>query len=234
MKNGTSGIKELLPFLHCWTFHVLSGWTEASSFYFLSKCFSCDWVASGHFQKPSGCHFGIALIHSGAERLSVAPNWGHACPWTDFPQGYVCTVIHSYVPTTSQASELQLLKNIFTTWCFHHRALVWDGLIWQVMSAAWIPLKTLLHIQEKEIFFLSLAGHSVFFSWPGRPLVAFWQTWSNSGHSTIKAWLMECCRDGCQSGRFSMQDIWTSIRGSFGCFVRFLKLISLTEWPDSC
>ena len=24
-----------------------------------------------------------------------------------------------------------------------------------------------------------------------------------SGHSTIKAWLVECCRDGCPSGRFS-------------------------------
>ena len=45
-------------------------------------------------------------------------------------------------------------------------------------------------------------------------LVAFWQTpiglscafyweWLPSGHSTIKAWLVECCRDGWPSGRYS-------------------------------
>ena len=27
--------------------------------------------------------------------------------------------------------------------------------------------------------------------------------WLLSGHSTIKAWLVECCSDGCPSGRFS-------------------------------
>jgi hypothetical protein len=29
------------------------------------------------------------------------------------------------------------------------------------------------------------------------------EEWLPSGHSTIKAWLVECCRDGCPSGRFS-------------------------------
>ena len=31
----------------------------------------------------------------------------------------------------------------------------------------------------------------------------FTEEWLPSGHSTIKAWLVECCRDGCSSGRFS-------------------------------
>ena len=33
--------------------------------------------------------------------------------------------------------------------------------------------------------------------------VPFTEDWFPSGHSTIKAWLVECCRDGCLSGRFS-------------------------------
>jgi hypothetical protein len=33
--------------------------------------------------------------------------------------------------------------------------------------------------------------------------VPFTEEWLSSGHSTIKAWLVECCRDGCPSGRFS-------------------------------
>ena len=33
--------------------------------------------------------------------------------------------------------------------------------------------------------------------------VPFTEEWHPSGHSTIKAGLVECCRDGCPSGRFS-------------------------------
>ena len=33
--------------------------------------------------------------------------------------------------------------------------------------------------------------------------MSFTEEWLSSGHSTIKAWLLECCRDGCPSGRFS-------------------------------
>ena len=33
--------------------------------------------------------------------------------------------------------------------------------------------------------------------------VPFPEEWLPSGHSTIKAWLVECCRDGCPSGMFS-------------------------------
>ena len=33
--------------------------------------------------------------------------------------------------------------------------------------------------------------------------VPFTEAWFPSGHSTIKALLIECCRDGCPSGRFS-------------------------------
>ena len=33
--------------------------------------------------------------------------------------------------------------------------------------------------------------------------------WLPSGHSTIKARLVECCRDGCPSGRFSHLHRWT-------------------------
>ena len=32
--------------------------------------------------------------------------------------------------------------------------------------------------------------------------VPFTEKWLLSGHSTIKAWLVECGRDGCPSGRF--------------------------------
>ena len=31
----------------------------------------------------------------------------------------------------------------------------------------------------------------------------FTEEWLPSGHSTIKAWLVECCRDSCPSGRLS-------------------------------
>ena len=33
--------------------------------------------------------------------------------------------------------------------------------------------------------------------------VPFTEEWVPSGHSTMKAWLVECWRDGCPSGRFS-------------------------------
>ena len=33
--------------------------------------------------------------------------------------------------------------------------------------------------------------------------VPFTEEWLPSGHSTIKAWMVECCRDGCPSVRFS-------------------------------
>ena len=33
--------------------------------------------------------------------------------------------------------------------------------------------------------------------------VPFTEEWLSSGHSTIKAWLVECCRDGCPSVMFS-------------------------------
>ncbi len=33
--------------------------------------------------------------------------------------------------------------------------------------------------------------------------VAFTEEWLLSGHYTIQAWLVECYRDGCSSGRFS-------------------------------
>ena len=33
--------------------------------------------------------------------------------------------------------------------------------------------------------------------------VPFTEEWLPPGHTTIKAWSVECCRDGCSSGRFS-------------------------------
>ena len=61
------------------------------------------------------------------------------------------------------------------------------------------------------------------FSWSESPLAALWQTssrlsteeWLPSGHSTIKTWLVECCRDGCTFGRFS-----------------HLHRVALLEWPS--
>ena len=38
---------------------------------------------------------------------------------------------------------------------------------------------------------------------PSRLSCAFTEEWLTSCHSTIKALLVECCRDGCPSGRFS-------------------------------
>ena len=51
--------------------------------------------------------------------------------------------------------------------------------------------------------------------------VTFTEEWFLSDHSTIKVWLVECCRDGCPSGRFSQ-----SPKRNSG---------ALLEWPSgSC
>ena len=43
------------------------------------------------------------------------------------------------------------------------------------------------------------------------------EEWLPSGHSTIQAWLVECCRDGCPSGRFSSL---------------YRAMLELSEWPS--
>ena len=59
-----------------------------------------------------------------------------------------------------------------------------------------------------------------------------------SSHSTIKAWLVECCRDGCLSGRFShLEELWSSASVTIRFLITSLtkallpRLLSLARWP---
>ena len=69
--------------------------------------------------------------------------------------------------------------------------------------------------------------------------VPFTEEWLPSGHSSIKAWLVECCRDGCSSGRFSHlhRGSWSSVRVTIGFLVTSLTkallplLLSLARRP---
>ena len=93
-----------------------------------------------------------------------------------------------------------------TTMLYHR-----DG-IGQEMSGAWFLPDMMFGIQAKE-FSLdfnrseNLVSHSQSESPFGKLQpgchVPFTEKWLPSGHSTIKAWLVECCRYGCSSGRFS-------------------------------
>ena len=57
-----------------------------------------------------------------------------------------------------------------------------------------------IQVKEFNIGVIRLVWESlgVFWQTPSGLLCAFF-----TGHSIIKAWLVECCRDGCPSGRFS-------------------------------
>ena len=69
--------------------------------------------------------------------------------------------------------------------------------------------------------------------------VPFSYKWLPSGHSTIKAWLKDCCRDGCPYGRFSHlhRGLLSSVRVTIGFLVTsqtkaFLpQLLSLAGRP---
>ena len=71
--------------------------------------------------------------------------------------------------------------------------------------------------------------------------VPFTEEWLPSGHSTIKAWLVECCRDGCLSDRapefLSTEELWSSVRVTIWFLVTYLtkallpQLLSLAGWP---
>ena len=57
----------------------------------------------------------------------------------------------------------------------------------------------------------------------------FTEEWFPSGHSTIKALLVECCRDGCPSGRFSHLH-----RGTVElCQSDYRVLCHLPDWSPS-
>ena len=68
--------------------------------------------------------------------------------------------------------------------------------------------------------------------------VPFTVEWLLSGHSTMKAWLVECCRDGCP---ISTVELWSSIRVTIGFLVNSLtkailpncKVCPLCSWGPS-
>ena len=65
--------------------------------------------------------------------------------------------------------------------------------------------------------------------------VPFTKGWLPSGHSTINAWLVECCRDGCPS---STEELYSSVRVTIGFWVTSLTrallpwLLSLARQPS--
>jgi hypothetical protein len=68
--------------------------------------------------------------------------------------------------------------------------------------------------------------------------VLFTEEWLLSGHTTIKAWLVKCWRDGCPSGRFShLHRDSGALRVTIGFLVTSLTkalhpwLLSLAGWP---
>ena len=69
--------------------------------------------------------------------------------------------------------------------------------------------------------------------------VPFTEEWLPSVHSTIKAWLVECCRDGCLYGRFSHLHRGTlelcqsghQVLGHFPDQTLFHWSLSLARWP---
>jgi len=77
--------------------------------------------------------------------------------------------------------------------------------IGQVMSSGWFPPGMMLAIQAKEF--------NLCFSWPESPSGAFWQTTGGLSCLLLRSGLhlalyhtglmVECCRDGCSSGKFS-------------------------------
>ena len=84
-----------------------------------------------------------------------------------------------------------------------------DG-IGLVMSGAWFPPNMTPGIHAKEFVFVSSDQIILFLMvWEAsRCILAnsrrpFTKEWLPSGHSTIQAWLVDCCRDGCPSGRLS-------------------------------
>jgi len=88
-----------------------------------------------------------------------------------------------------------------------------DG-IRQVMTSAWFPPDITLCIQAKEfnLCFIrpeNLISHSLrvfqvhFGKLQAGCHVPFTEEWLPSGPSTIQAWLVECCRNGCPSWRLS-------------------------------
>ena len=77
-------------------------------------------------------------------------------------------------------------------------------------GARFPPDVTLVGIQAKEFYlgFIrpeNLVSHGLrcLLANSKRAVMPFTEKWLPSGHSTIKARLLECCRDGCPSGRFS-------------------------------
>ena len=140
--------------------------------------------------------------------------------------------LHSSFPLSWLVSQFLPLKNIRTAWCCHHHASGRDG-IGLVMSGAWFPPNMMPDIHAKE-FNLCLIRPDNFVShglrvlqvhfgkFPAGCHVPFTKEWLPSGHSMIQAWLVDCCRDGCPSGRFSTEERWSSDRVTIGFLVTSL------------
>ena len=107
------------------------------------------------------------------------------------PAEFPCPCCWKTSPQHDAATTmLGIVPSFLQTWCLAFR-----------------PNNSILVSSDQRILFLMV--------WES--LGAFCQTpsglsceeWLQSGYSTIKAWLLECCRDGFPSGRFSHLHRWT-------------------------
>ena len=166
------------------------------------SCPGSEWATQGHSETCSRSHSCVVL----AVCLGLLSCWkvnrhsvlGPERSGEGFHQGSVCTLLCSFLLRSWLVSQSLPLKNIPTAWCCHHHAGMVPGFL-QMWRLAFRPKSSILVSSDQRILFLMV--------WES--LGAFWQTPSGLscafywGHSTIKAWLVECCRDGCPSGRFS-------------------------------
>ena len=71
-------------------------------------------------------------------------------------------------------------------------------------DGARFPPDVTLGIQAKEFHLSFISPQNFVLAYSQRAVMCFFtKEWLPSGHSNIKAWLVESCRDGCPSGRFS-------------------------------
>ena len=214
------------PILLCRSSQPLSGWmwsVTAQLFSGLSSDVRSSWSpgsgwASRDLRDLSRSHscvvLAVCLGSFSFWKVNLRPTQVLSALEQVFNQGSLCTLLCSYFPRSWLASQsLPLLLPCFTV------GMVTGFLqMWRLVFG---PKNWKLH-------------KSAFWKTPGR--LSFTE-WLPFGHSTIKAWLMECCRDGWHSGRFSTKELWSSVRVTIGFLVTSLtkallpRLLSLAGRP---
>ena len=108
----------------------------------------------------------------------------------------------------------------------------------QTWCLAFRPKSSIL-VSRESCFSWSESLYVLFGNSKRAVMCLFTEEWLPSGHSTEKAWLVACCRDGCPSGRFSHlhRGTLTSSSLPIGFFVTCLtkaflpRLLSLAGLP---